>query len=136
MTNHYHVARNAGIIALTLVAGLFFISFTPLQHATAANDHGTRHVASAIAEVDHDFQAHTDMEAYAALYFGDFTEVQDSFGGTSHYSPDWYLHFVEIEHDGHVALIYHLTSRHGDGHCLVNVWDSANGTWSGWDEIH
>jgi len=133
MTNRHRIIRNAGILALASVAALFFLgAFTPLQHATET----PHHFAPAVVDAHHDLQAHAEMEAYAALYFGDVSEVPDTFGGTAQYSPDWYLRWLEVEHDGHVALVYHLTSTHEDGRVLVIIWDSADRAWSGWDEIH
>jgi len=137
MTNHrHHIIRNLTIVALAFVVALFFLGAQPsLQHATHPADHDPHHVASAIAQVDNELEAHSDMEAFAAIHFGNFVEVPDTFGGTSQWHPDYDLHWLQIEHDGHVAMLYHLSSKRENGHRLVNVWDSSDHSWTGWNVL-
>lgn len=138
MKNHRHnIIRALTLIALAFVVALFFLGAHPsLQHATHDTDHhDSHHVASGIEHADHELDAHADMLAFAAIHFGDFVEVPDTFGGSSRWNPDYDLHWMQIEHDGHVAQLYHLSSKHEDGQRLINLWDSADHSWTGWNPM-
>lgn len=136
MKVHHNIIRNAAVTALLFAVVLFFLAArTPLQHAAHVTDHDRHHVAPAIADTAGELQAHSDMEAFAAVCFIDFTEVPDSFGGTSTWHPDFDLHWMQVEHDGHLAMLYHLSGKHDDATRLVNVWDSHSHAWTGWTLI-
>lgn len=138
-THRNHIIRNLTLVALAFVAALFFLGAqSSLQHATHPADHDSHdphHVAQAIEHAGHELQAHTDMEVFAAIHYGNFVEVPDTFGGTTEWDPDYDLHWMQIDHDGHVALLYHLSSKHDDGHRLVNLWDSNDHSWTGWNSM-
>lgn len=135
--HHNNKLRLGRVIALAFVAALFFLSaYVIPSHTADVADRNTEaaHLADGVLDAAHAQQAHSDMEVYASLYFGNFTEVPDTFGGTR-WSDRWDLHWLQIEHDGHTSWLYHLTDRHDNNHRLLSVSDDHGDTWTGWSNL-
>jgi hypothetical protein len=149
MAIRHNMIRTAGILALALAAGLFFLSAYTPSHETAIvsdqhnqhNNHSTDvtvtppHLADTVADAANDLQALADMHTFAVLQFGNFVDVPDTFGSTSHYSPVWHLAWLDVVQNGHAIRIYHLTNKHDHEERLVVACDTADGSFTEWESM-
>lgn len=77
-----------------------------------------------------------DLYTYAQHHLGEFTTVAGSFGGTTAWSGQWDLHWLDVQHDGHTVRIYHLTHREDPHLRYVWMWRSGNLQPTSWEEVH
>lgn len=125
------------VVAIAVLAGLFLISaHNPLtsDEPVLAEPHFHDHeqqdgLPHAAVPVDH--EAFIDMYVYAALQFDVFRELPETFGGTARWSDRWILHWIDVETEGHIVRIYHLTHKHHAGQRFVAVRHEHN-DWTDW----
>jgi hypothetical protein len=79
--------------------------------------------------LDFSTNALQDMRAYATHRLGVFAEVPVSFDGTSRWSPDWHLQWLDVEHHGEVFRIYHATEVRHPQNRFTAIWQSGHAEW-------
>jgi hypothetical protein len=137
IATHKRMSRVAAV-AIAVLAGLFLISAhdpltydAPLFAESHFHDHEHDYVLPHEA-VPHDYEAFIDMYVHAALHFDVFRELPETFGGTAGWSDKWILHWIDIETEGHIVRVYHLTHKHHAGQRFVAFWDEHNAHSSDW----
>jgi hypothetical protein len=87
------------------------------------------HEAALLQDATSRDNALQDMRAYGTHRLGIFTEVPVSFGGTSQWSPDWRLQWLDVEHDGEVVRIYHATEVRHPQNRFTAIWQNGHAEW-------
>jgi len=71
----------------------------------------------------------SDMRVCAARRLGLFEEIPESFDGTSQWSPEWHLQWLDVEHDGKVFRIYHATDVRHPQNRFTAIWQNDHADW-------
>lgn len=76
-----------------------------------------------------------DMQAYAHRKLGHVEPRLDTFRSNGDWSSEWDLHWIDVEHDGRVARIYHVTEKVNPQRRFAWMWDSGSPQPTAWEEV-
>ena len=132
MTNAHRTASLVSAILIALFAGFFFISaHSSTSPEAITNPQQPAHETYAPPD-DH---ALADMYTYATLHLGTFRELPETFNGTTNWSHAWSLHWLDVDHDGAIIRVYHLTDKDNPGRRFVATWDTQSGRATEWEAV-
>ena len=136
--NHSLLLRGAGV---TVVALAFAIAIGSADSPLLTRDHHDTHAGAPathghIAALHNEHEAMTVIHAYAAAHLGDVEVLDETFGGTPHWSPNWNLYWLDVRHQGHLVRIYHAIHKHQPGVQYTVMSDHDTGHVTDWEPIH
>ena len=147
MKRHFRILLTVLAVTTVTLGFAFAISSMHSPLVVAETEHG-RHGATAHPQTfgkhdpapaapDHHIrnQARVDMQSHAHRRLGHVIVRHESLGGTTHFSHQFELHWLDVEHDGNVVRLYHATDRQHPQHRFVWMWHSGAPHPTAWEEV-
>lgn len=145
--------RHLRILLTTLVALTVTLGFAlaigsthsplvnaPSEHILHSEHEHTKHVSEhALTLNAHNYpngsRALADIHAHVQRHLGHFNARLETFGGTHEWSPEWDLHWLDVEHSGNVVRIYHATSNEHPHNRFIWMAHSGSPHQAAWEEV-
>jgi hypothetical protein len=83
-----------------------------VHHQNAQPPQHFREHTGSLQAADHEREtALADMYAHAQRHFDAYTPHLETFGGSTEWSAEWSLHWLDVDHDGTAVRLYHATHK-------------------------
>jgi len=134
-----HRALPLTVVAIAS-AGAYLTSMgrqQPLPELAASASATSQQAVSSLSALharNHNDVALQDMTLHAFRHFNDLNTVQPDPGVCLNWTPNWELRWLDFHSsDGHVARVYHATSRHHPGLRFTINEDSSDAQGQAWE---